>query len=197
MRREAFGLDEATEKLGDMSQQNVYLTLLHFAKSICSRKAEDPVWARRTMLSFNEMRDGMYGKSNESLNVAELQPAKGQPKGRPRKSQIARQVTAGLSVRRSHCQHLSGLTKVRQQNACSEADNKTRRCRICLGTGHNALTCPHRRQRMAADDQASQKLSALTIFQAGDSGGFLFLQLFHVLHDQRMNQDREAKRVQG
>jgi hypothetical protein len=155
VRWEAFGLDQATEKLGDMSQQNVYPTLLQFAKSICSQAAEDPVWARRTMLSFREMGDGMYGQSNESPNVAELQPAKEQPKGRPRKSQIARQVTAGLSERRSHCQHLPELIEVRQQNACSDADNKTRRCRICLGTGHNELTCLHRRRRIAADDQAS------------------------------------------
>jgi hypothetical protein len=65
----------------------------------CPRAAEYHVWARHTMLSFMEMRDGMYGQSNESPNVAELQPAKGQPKGRPRKSQIARQVSAGLSMR--------------------------------------------------------------------------------------------------
>jgi hypothetical protein len=87
-----FGLGESTEKLWDMSQQTVYLTLLHFAKSICSRAAEDPVWARRTMVSFREMRDAMYGQSNESPNVADLQPAKGRLKGRPRKSQIARQA---------------------------------------------------------------------------------------------------------
>jgi hypothetical protein len=56
-----FGPDDAIEKLGDMSQQNGCLTLLHFAKSICSRAAEDPIGTRCAMLSFREMRDGMYG----------------------------------------------------------------------------------------------------------------------------------------
>jgi hypothetical protein len=150
-----YDIDESIERLGDMSQENAYLTLLHFAKSICSLAAQDPEWVRKTMLSFREMRKAMFRESNEVPGRNELQPVIGRPKGRPRKSQIARRVAAGLSMRRKRCQickgahnlkecpHLPELEDIRNENLRLEADNRQRRCRVCLGFGHNAATCPH------------------------------------------------------
>jgi hypothetical protein len=166
-----YGIDDSIERLGDMSQHDVYLTLLHFCKSICSCAAQDLTLARRTMLSFRDIRNGIYAKSNERHEITELQAVIGRPKGRPRKSQIARRVAAGLPVGRNHCQicegehdlkecpHLPGLSDIREENSRLDAENKRRRCRVCLGFGHNAKTCPHRRRlsphERQTDDQTS------------------------------------------
>jgi hypothetical protein len=153
-----YGIDDAIERLDDMSQHNVYLSLLHFAKSICSSGAQDLSLARRTMFSFRQIRDGIYAGSNQPSSVTELHTAIGRPKGRPRKSQMARRLAAGLSMRwnscplcdgehvLNECPHLPELSDVRLENSQREIGDRRKRCRICFGLGHNAQTCPHRRR---------------------------------------------------
>jgi hypothetical protein len=51
--------DDSIERLGEISQQNAYLTLFYFAKSICSLGAQGQTCIRQAMLSFREIRDSM------------------------------------------------------------------------------------------------------------------------------------------
>jgi hypothetical protein len=156
-----FGFDGDLEKLEGMPQNELFLTLMFFSKSICSLAARDPGLARSTLTAFREIRNGFYNQSEGSddlRKVIELEDAIARPKGRPRTAQVARRVAAGLPVNGkkcpickqnhdvTHCPHFHKVVDVRAQNLQLPVDPgpKRKRCQICLALDHNARTCPHR-----------------------------------------------------
>jgi hypothetical protein len=158
------GIDAAIAALPRLSQKNVYLTLHHFAKGICSLGARSTEMAVHTMTRMKELREELFGGNGPAAvagpaGIAGLGDAPGRPRGRPTKNQIAsgaafrvREKTGGRELEvcplcadphnLEDCPWFRHIVKVRELNSHEAGLPGQRRCRVCLQFGHIPKTCP-------------------------------------------------------
>jgi hypothetical protein len=125
-------------QLEDMTPQKAYLTLLHFAKGLCSVGSHSLESAKFILEHFIEIRKAIFTveevpEDAEEAVVADMIDARSRKKGRPRKAQIARitverekqrtgeeKIQTCLLCRESHpfesCPHRSKLDEIRTTN---------------------------------------------------------------------------------
>jgi hypothetical protein len=160
------GIDEAIANLGNLSQQNIFLTIAHFGKGIAAIASRHPEIATWVMQDFLAIREKLFAGSDiprqEHDHVAEqLQEAQARTKGRKKKAQIRREIVERGCVRAAtrpvntcalctgnhnieDCPHFEAVREIRRVNAEQQRPGNARQCKVCLGWGHRAKTCQFR-----------------------------------------------------
>jgi hypothetical protein len=148
-----------------------YLSLFHFAKSVCSMAAHDHQHSARLRATLNEARAGMMHMADpvsepgigEQPIIPTVHDALARYRGRPKKRAIptatvragkARHGTSLIIIcdlcHAAHelaaCPYYYLLARTRAGNISVVPETGQRKCPLCWGYGHQKRTCPCRRQ---------------------------------------------------
>jgi hypothetical protein len=174
----AWDIDQTIEQLPAMSQRSAYLTLFHFAKSVCTIASRDLHRTADVLRMLNAMRMNMMqvappvppGVRQEAL-IATVHDAPPRVRGRPKNRQIPNAVVRAAKVRHGTelivtcdlCEDVHELEKcpfyhlvlaARLANGPIVPRAGQRKCPVCWGYGHQRRTCPCRREAQVLTEQA-------------------------------------------
>jgi hypothetical protein len=169
-----WNVDRTLAELPLMSQRSAYLTLFHFAKTLCSSASRDTAGSCALFSRLNELHMELVEVSipvpvpeiGQEAPIGDVQDAVPRSRGRPKKRQIPNHTVRAAKRRKgtelilecdlceaSHlleaCRYYHIVMGARLANGPIFPIPGQRKCALCWGYGHQKRTCPCRRELQA------------------------------------------------